>query len=169
MLIAHGQKTSLPLCFALFLLLCSSLQPDVLAKSNKFNNKDKLEIVKLTLEEVLAPTSNFLTLRQREHGIILSSRNLRKGWAQELACWHVRVLGPLDIERRSWREGSFQYLEFNRLSIEGDKVIVRLEKIWAQGPYDYKQRTERSRIVLEFKKTEGGFSRTVIEQFVSEY
>lgn len=153
------------------LLLCAALllgadavygATGALSAGLKLSDGEKLEVVKLTLEEVLVPTNDFLNKRQREWGIVISSLNLKKEWLGKLDRGKFQVLTPQQIWWKAMREGSFEYLAITEFKIEGDRAVIELSKAWARGKHDGNERSERRGLVMEFQKIGKRFVRRVI-------
>jgi hypothetical protein len=145
------------------LLIGMALAPSTDAQSRKtdFTDQDKVEIIKLILEDVRAPNS-FLNPAPGYLYITLSNQNLTKDWLRKIGGAGREVLAPDEIQKKANKDGSFEYLAFTGFRIEGDRLIVGVMRQWSRGEKDELVRGGRRGITVEVRKSGGRFSREII-------
>jgi hypothetical protein len=92
---------------------------------------DKTEIMKMTLELALAP-GVFAHIIDKEK-MILSTENIDPNLVPKMPGVNLALLDPDKIQEKADREGDFLFLRFKQMQINGWRVMVSLDNIWAIG------------------------------------
>jgi hypothetical protein len=95
---------------------------------------DRQTIAQMSLEwAVLGKNiSDYNLIKDKDH-LVLSTRNINKGYNFSLGNITISILTPEEIKQKSEAEGDYLYFEFEMLEIYGSRATVKLNNIWAQN------------------------------------
>lgn len=95
---------------------------------------DKQIIAQMSLEwAVLDKNISDYNLIEDKNHLVLSTRNINKGYNFSLENITISILTPEEIRQKSEAEGDYLYLEFEKMDISSRKATVKLNNIWAQN------------------------------------
>ena len=95
---------------------------------------DRQTIAQMSLEWAILGKniSDYNLIKDKDH-LVLSTRNINKGYNFSLGNVTISILTPEEIKQKSEAEGDYLYLEFEMLEIYGSRATVKLNNIWAQN------------------------------------
>jgi hypothetical protein len=134
---------------------------------SRVTEQDKAEIVRLTLADVLTPSSKLLSEKQSKGEVILSTKNIKLSWVPKVEGFDLVPLTPDEIRRKANREGDFEYLFFARIKVKGEKVIVELVNTWAKSRDSGMAYLSGGGLTLEYSKNGGKWVSRFITGYVS--
>jgi len=135
--------------------------------TSRVTNQDRAEIVRLTLAEVLAPSSNFLSEKQSKGVVILSSKNIKPSWVTKVEGHDVVCLTPDEIQKKANREGDFEYLYFAQFKVRGEKVLIEVVNTWAKSKGSGKGYLSGGGRTLEYSRVQAKWVSRFITGYVS--
>ncbi len=94
---------------------------------------DRQTIAQMSLEwAVLGKNiSDYNLIKDKDH-LVLSTRNINKGYNFSLKNVTISILTPEGIKQKSEAEGDYLYLEFEKIDISSRRATVKLNNIWAK-------------------------------------
>jgi len=100
----------------------------------RLTDGDKTEIIKLTLERAIVAKEipDYHMIEDKEN-MVLSTENIDPDLVSKISGVNLTLLDPDKIQEKADREGDFLFLRFKHIQINGWRVIVSLDNIWAIG------------------------------------
>ena len=164
------------LCSAIISAWTLSISPCPQKRSLGISDKDKAEITKDMLKRVLtfkkvmevdAGLSDFDLLRKTQGGVVVSAVNIKPEWLPKMSGINFLVLTPQAIQRKADLEGDFMYLVFTRFDTKMLKVMVALDRIWAQAKDSNLRHLSGGGETYEYKKASGKWMGRFVEGWMS--
>lgn len=97
------------------------------------SDADKAEVFRSMLTRVVAPESGLLEQKQRETGVILSTKNIKPAWVQGFEGLNIQLWTPNQIQRKADNEGDFMFLLVSEMKVRRQCIAVTMGITWAQG------------------------------------
>lgn len=135
--------------------------------SGLINDSDKAQVVKLTLEQILNPKLGLLEKRQRDEGVILSSKNIKPDWIKDVQGITIKLMGEQQIRRKADREGDFLYMSFPEVRVRGACIVVTITNTWAVGKRSRMVYLSGSGYTYEYRKQSGKWVGKFVSAWVS--
>lgn len=159
------QSRYLILLLAFLMVACQTREKDGL-----FNQEDKAEIVRLSLERALVnqevPDYGLL-IEQREE-LILSSENIEDIALPELAGLSLVLLSPVEIQAKADADGDFLYMQFDPFEvISPDEVRVGLGSQWAVAKDSSTGYLSGGGLQMIYTRSAGGWNGEVEAMWIS--
>ena len=99
----------------------------------KVSDADKAEVFRSMLTRIAAPESGLLEQKQRETGVILSTKNIKPAWLQGFQGLSIQLWAPNQIQRKADNEGDFMFLSVPEMKVRRQCIAVTMGITWAQG------------------------------------
>ncbi len=134
----------------------------------QINERDLAEIIKLTLERaVVAKQIPDYKLIKDKDNIVLSLENINPRLVPKIPKVNLIPLQRSEIQERADRKGDFLYLRFSRLRMEGSKVIVSLDNVWAMSKQTQFKYLSGGGFTIEYRKESGRWLSDMKREWIS--
>lgn len=131
------------------------------------SDNDKAEVLRATLMQGTAPQMGLLDQKQRETGMVLSTKNIKPEWVQGLRGVNIQLWTPADIQRKADDEADFQYLLIPEMKVRGGQcIVVTLSNTWAIGKKSKSVYMSGGGLTFEYRKESGKWVRKFITGWV---
>lgn len=124
-------------------------------ETEEVSEEDKAEVLRATLIQGAAPQWGLLDQRQRETGVVLSTKNIKPEWLQGLQGVGILLWTPADIQRKAEDEGDFQYWLIPEMKIRRQCIVVTLSHTWARGKNSKSLYMSGGGLTYEYRKESG--------------
>ena len=122
---------------------------------DEVSDVDKAEVFRAMLAQAIAPQGGLLDPKQRETGVILSTRNIERHWLQPIPGLSIQLWTPADIQRKADDEADFMYLVIPEMKIRGQCIAVTLSNTWAVGKKSKSAYMSGGGLSYEYRKESG--------------
>jgi len=119
------------------------------------SDADKAEVVRAMLTQGTTPQWGLLDLKQRETGVILSTKNIKRRWLQGFDAVSIQLWTPAEIQRLADDEADFQYLWIPEMKVRGQCIAVTLSNTWAIGKNSKSAYMSGGGLTYEYRKEYG--------------
>lgn len=119
------------------------------------SDADKAEVFRATLKQGISPAWGLLDPKQRETGVILSTKNIKRHWLQGIDGVSIYLWTQADIQRKADDEADFLYLWIPEMKVRGQCIAVTLSNTWAIGKNSKSTYLSGGGIIYEYRKESG--------------
>ena len=119
------------------------------------SDADKAEVFRATLMQGISPQWGLLDPKQRETGVILSTKNIKRHWLQAIPGVSIQLWTQADIQRKADDEADFLYLWIPEMKVRGQCIAVTLSNTWAIGKNSKSVYMSGGGLIYEYRKESG--------------
>ena len=130
------------------------------------SDNDKAEVLRAMLTQGIDPQWGLLEREQREAGVILSTKNLKREWLQGFQGVRIQLSTPEQIQRKADNEGDFLFLSFPEFKIRKQCIAVTLSNSWAKGKNSKSIYMSGGGLIYEYRKESGKWAGKFITGWV---
>lgn len=138
---------------------CSNVK--VSQNSKLVTDKDKAEIVKQMLKNLINNHNDSLIKEQLKSKLILSTKNIKPKWLNQYIKEKFKLMKQSEIQSKADEKGDFLYLVFSKLRVQGRCVEVSLDNTWAVGKNSGLGYVSGGGQTYEFRKVKGRWIRKI--------
>jgi hypothetical protein len=119
------------------------------------SDADKAEVFRATLMQGISSQWGLLDPKQRETGVILSTKNIKGHWLQAIPGLSIQLWTPAEIQRKADDEADFPYLWIPEMKVRGQCIAVTLSNTWAIGKNSKSVYMSGGGLIYEYRKESG--------------
>ena len=119
------------------------------------SDADKAEVFTAMLLQATALQGGLLDPKQRETGVILSTKNIERHWLQAIPGVSIQLWTPGDIQRKADDEADFMYLWIPEMKVRNQCIAVTLSNTWAIGKNSKSAYMSGGGLIYEYRKEYG--------------
>ena len=123
--------------------------------NDEVSDADKAEVFRAMLMQATTPQWGVLDPKQREVGVILSTKNIKGDWLQGFEGVSIQLWTPADIQRKADDEADFLYLWIPEMKVRGQCIAVTLSNTWAVGKDSKSAYMSGGGLTYEYRKESG--------------
>lgn len=116
---------------------------------------DKAEVFRAMLMEATGPQGGLLDPKQRETGVILSTKNIKRDWLKGFEGVRIKLWTPAEIQRKADDKADFLYLLIPEMKVRGQCIAVTLSNTWAVGKNSKSVYMSGGGLIYEYRKESG--------------
>lgn len=130
------------------------------------SDRDKAEVLRATLVQG-GRQWGLVDQQQRETGVILSTKNIKRDWLQGFQDLRIQLWTPERIQRKADDEGAFQFLLVPEIKVRRQCVVVSLSNTWAKGKRSKSSDMSGGALIYEYRKEFGKWVGKVVASGIS--
>ena len=119
------------------------------------SDADKAEVVRAILKQGAAPEWGLLDQRQREIGVILSTKNIKRKWLQGFQDVRIQLWAPEEIQRKANDEDALQFFVIPEMKVRRQCIAVTLSLTWAKGKNSRSIFMSGGGLIYEYRRESG--------------
>jgi len=123
--------------------------------NDEVSDADKAEVFRAMLMQATTPQWGVLDPKQREVGVILSTKNIKGDWLQGFEGVSIQLWTQADIQRKADDEADFLYLWIPEMKVRGQCIAVTLSNTWAVGKNSKSAYMSGGGLTYEYRKESG--------------